>query len=83
MSAKESIAEWMEGVERRIAELEGRKAVIQRLLTVEQAAAYLGRSELAVRDLVKTQAFPVVRLDRRVQIDIRDLDTWITRHKAA
>lgn len=53
----------------------------QRLLTVEQAAVYLGRSPRAVRGLLTGRQFPAVRADGRVQIDIRDLDQWIEKSK--
>lgn len=53
----------------------------QRLLTIDQAAVYLGRSPRAVRGLLKARQFPAVRADGRVQVDIRDLDQWIEKNK--
>lgn len=53
----------------------------QRLLTVEQAATYLGRTEEAMHHLIANRKIPTVRVDRRVFIDIRDLDAVIERHK--
>jgi excisionase family DNA binding protein len=55
--------------------------VQQRLFTVEQAAAYLGRSANAVRGLIYDGKIPVVRIDRRTQLDIRDLDKLIEERK--
>ena len=52
-----------------------------RLLDVTAAALYLGRSEKAVRGMVAGGAVPVVRLDGRVQFDIRDLDVFIENSK--
>ncbi len=52
-----------------------------RLLTVEQAASYLGRSKASVQHLISDQAIPVVRHDRRVFLDVRDLDGWIDAAK--
>ncbi len=52
-----------------------------RLLTVEQAASYIGRTTHAVRKLVAAGAFPAVKADGRVMLDIRDLDRWIDRNK--
>ena len=52
-----------------------------RLLTVDQAATYLGRSKASVQHLISDQAIPVVRNDRRVFLDIRDLDNWIDAAK--
>lgn len=53
----------------------------QRLLTVEQAAGYLSRSPGAVEHMIASGKIPCVRIDRRVQIDIHDLDAWIDRSK--
>ena len=56
-------------------------AETKRLLTVEQAAQYLGRTELAVYQLISHKKLPTVRTDRRVMIDVRDLDRWIEENK--
>ena len=56
-------------------------AVRPRLLTVEQAATYLGRSKASVQHMVSDGVLPTVRNDRRVFLDVVDLDTWIERHK--
>lgn len=52
-----------------------------RLLTVDQAATYLGRSKTAVQHLVSDGVLPTVRLDKRVFFDIRDLDRLIDSSK--
>ena len=54
-----------------------------RLLTVEQAASYLGRSKASVQHMVSAGRLPIVRADRRVFLDVRDLDSWIEQNKAA
>lgn len=51
------------------------------LLTVKQAAVYLGRSEQAVQQLIFQKELPVVRVGRRVHLDRRDLDAFIEKHK--
>lgn len=56
-------------------------AIRPRLLTVEQAAAYLGRSKASVQHMVSDGVLPTVRSDRRVFLDMRDLDNWIDRAK--
>ena len=53
----------------------------KRLLTVEEAAAYLGRTKEAVQHLIAAAKLPVVKSDRRVFLDIRDLDIWIEQNK--
>ncbi len=52
-----------------------------RLLTVEQASTYLGRTKTSLQHLISDRAIPVVRHDRRVFLDIRDLDQWIESAK--
>jgi excisionase family DNA binding protein len=58
-------------------------AVSQRLLTVDQAAVYIGRTKEAVQYLIATNKLPVVRSDRRVFLDLHDLEEWILEHKAS
>lgn len=48
-----------------------------RLLTVEQAAIYMGRSEEAMQHMVANGKVPTVRIDRRVFVDVHDLETLI------
>jgi excisionase family DNA binding protein len=51
------------------------------LLSVRQAALYIGRSEQALQHLIFQKEFPVVRNGRRVHLNRRDLDGWIARNK--
>jgi excisionase family DNA binding protein len=57
--------------------------VAPRLLTVEQAAGYLGRSKEAVEHMVASGKIPTVRTDRRVFIDVRDMDRLIEDSKVS
>jgi excisionase family DNA binding protein len=52
-----------------------------RLLTVEQAAVYMGRSEEAMQHMVASGKVPTVRMDRRVFVDLRDLERLIEDSK--
>jgi excisionase family DNA binding protein len=52
-----------------------------RLLTVEQAAEYIGRTKPGMDHLIAAGKIPTVRSDRRVMIDVRDLDKWIEDNK--
>jgi excisionase family DNA binding protein len=52
-----------------------------RLLTVEQAATYMGRTKASVQHMVPDGALPWVRSDRRVFLDRQDLDRWIEQNK--
>jgi len=53
----------------------------KRLLTVEEAAVYLGRTKEAVQHLLAAGKLPSVKSDRRVFLDIQDLDKWIVQNK--
>ncbi|WKZ34026.1 MAG: helix-turn-helix domain-containing protein [Thermodesulfobacteriota bacterium] len=52
-----------------------------RLLSIEQAAIYLGRTPGAVRELIYKGRLPMVKLDRRIHLDLNDLDRIIEQHK--
>jgi excisionase family DNA binding protein len=52
-------------------------SIAPRLLTVDQAAVYLGRSKEAVQHMVAARKLPVVRDGRRVFLDVKELDRWI------
>ncbi len=53
----------------------------RRLLTVREAGKYIGRTESAVRELVWNGKLAHIRTDRRVMLDIRDLDRWIDENR--
>jgi excisionase family DNA binding protein len=56
-------------------------AVRPRLLTVDQAAVYLGRSREAIEHMIASGKLPTVRPDRRVFLDLEDLGRWISENK--
>ncbi len=53
----------------------------QRLLTISQAAKYLATSSWMVRDLLRQHAVPMVRIGKRINVDISDLDRYISSIK--
>lgn len=53
----------------------------KRILTVAEAAVYLGRSQHAVRQMVRSRKIPVVKIDQRVMFDVHDLDKLIESSK--
>lgn len=59
----------------------GGGVVRPRLLNVDQAALYLGRTEDSIRHMQKSGKLPVVKPDGRVQFDVHDLDRWIDTNK--
>lgn len=73
----------VQGITERLAQSGAGGDVRPRLLSVEQAAVYLGRTKEAVHHMVSSGKIPKVQGDRRIQIDIRDLDHWIEANKQA
>jgi len=59
----------------------GKSKAPARLLTVKDAAAYIGRTEQAVQHLIHRRELVVVRKGRRVHLDRSDLDRWIEANK--
>jgi excisionase family DNA binding protein len=55
-------------------------AITPRLLTVAQAAVYLGMTERALRTCVQRRQVPIVKRGRAVSFDVRQLDAWIDEH---
>jgi len=53
----------------------------KRLLTVKETSVYLGRSIPAIRELIWAGKLPIVRPDRRIFLDVYDLDKWIEQNK--
>jgi excisionase family DNA binding protein len=53
----------------------------KRLLTVKEASVYLGMTIPALRERIWNGQIPIVRPDRRIFIDIHDLDKWIEQYK--
>jgi len=50
-------------------------------MTVQQGAAYIGRTGASVQRMVADGSLPAVRADRRVFLDRLDLDRWIEQNK--
>jgi excisionase family DNA binding protein len=59
----------------------GKSKAAPRLLTVKDAANYIGRTEQAVQHLIHRRELVVVRRGRRVHLDRGDLDRWIETNK--
>jgi len=55
----------------------------RRLLSLPEAASYLGLSSWTVRELTWRGKLPVVRITRKLLFDLRDLDELIDREKEA
>ena len=52
-----------------------------RLLRVDEAAKYIGRTPKALRHLIANGAVPAVREGGRLHLDRGDLDRWIELRK--
>ncbi len=53
----------------------------QRLLSVNEAAKYLGLSPWSLRKRLNQGILPVVRIGRRILFDLHDLEFFIEQHK--
>jgi len=60
---------------------EGVLSIEPRLLSVDQAALYLGRTKPAIQHMIAEGSLQTVRADRRVFLDKQDLDRWIDKNK--
>ena len=56
----------------------------KRLYTLKEGAAYLGRSEWGMRELIWAGAIPVVKQQtaRKIFLDINDLDRFVEANKS-
>ena len=76
------IAAFAEAVVERMTSTRQTSGSPARLMSVAQAAEYLGRTADAVKHLISEGSLRTVRSDRRVFLDRLDLDHWIDDHKA-
>ena len=75
---KEAVAETVSQLTR-----DGASAPVKRrLYTVDESAVYMGRTLEAMQHMIGAGKIPTVRIDRRVFIDVRDLDRMIDQGKA-
>lgn len=56
-------------------------SVQKRLLSVHEGAIYIGRTPIAVREMIRHGKLRPVRNDGRVMLDRHDLDSWIEAGK--
>jgi excisionase family DNA binding protein len=52
-----------------------------RLYSLKTGSAFLGISFWGLRALIERGEIPIVRMGRRVLVDIEDLNSWISQHK--
>ena len=57
-------------------------SLVPRLLSVADAARYLGRTEKSIRHLVQRKKLASIRGDGRVMFDLCDLDAWIKQNRS-
>ena len=58
-----------------------RRIITPRLLTIQEAGIYLGRTEWSVRHLIWKGHLPRVRIGGRIHLDVKDMDRLIEQHK--
>lgn len=61
--------------------VDGIATISQRLLTLPEAAHYLGCTLWSVRELIWKGVLPYTRFGKRFQVDRRDLDDLVDRQK--
>jgi len=61
--------------------IDGATSLSQRLLTLPEAAHYLGCTLWSVRELIWKGDLPYTRFGKRFQVDRRDLDELVDREK--
>lgn len=56
---------------------------MRRLMTIQESAAYLGRSVPSMREMLYSHELKVIQRGKgKIWIDIRDLDAWIDTNKS-
>ena len=57
--------------------------VRQRLLSLRQAAQYLGRGEDSMREMIYGHVFQIIQLGgkSKMWLDLQDLDRWVEDNK--
>jgi hypothetical protein len=53
----------------------------KRLYSIAEASAYLGRTVGAMREIIWAGKIPIVRCDRRIYLDVRDIERFIEQNK--
>lgn len=57
------------------------KGPVKRLYSIPEAAHYLGRTVDGLREMIWAGRLPCVHEDRRVMVDIKDMDEYIEKNK--
>lgn len=55
-----------------------KEKAIKRLYSIQEASVYLGRTICALREMIWAGKIPIVRFDRRIYIDINDMDSVVS-----
>lgn len=53
----------------------------RRLLTVEEAAVYIGVAKQSIYHMTSSRSIPHVKIGKRVMFDPDDLDRWIAKRR--
>lgn len=52
----------------------------QRLMSIPEAAIYLGTTESRIRTAVSRQELPAIRIGKFIRLDVQQLERWIEEH---
>ena len=58
-----------------------REPLQKRLYTISEASLYLGRSIPSLRELIWNGSLPIIRVGRRIHLDLFDLERFIEQHR--
>ena len=59
-------------------ELLGRRAPLERLLTLREVAEFLQLDERTIRRWISSKGFPCVHLGTRLRFSLRDVLRWVS-----
>jgi excisionase family DNA binding protein len=80
VSAADSFAEEIAAA---VADKLKRYAVSRRVMSLEEAADYLGLTPTALRHKASCGDVPTIRFDKHLRFDRFSLDEWIEQHKSS
>ena len=70
------------GIQRASREIKNINPLPPRLLSLKNAARYMGRTVWGMRELYWASKIPMVKDGKKIYFDVRDLDAYIDRFKS-
>lgn len=57
------------------------ETIIKRIYSIKEASIILGRSPWTVAEMVRTGRLPYIADGKRRLLDIRDIESWISKNR--